>query len=67
MAYTTHNIQETQDWIKRIIDSCEYFFHFESAQLVIDNFKRNISNDEKEVAVLQSYFDLKKKDMKVLS
>lgn len=66
MANATHDIQETQDWIKRVIDSCEYQFHFNCVQSIIDNFQRNIAEDKKQVNELRSYFNEKRRSMKII-
>ena len=53
-----HNLSEIQDWIKKIIDSCENTFHFEGAQVIINKFKE-ICDKESQWIELEDYYSVK--------
>src|ERR1700733_3737716 len=44
----------TMEWLKRVIDSCNNTIHFEYAQVLVDLFKEK-SNDELEKLEIQDY------------
>jgi len=55
---TERNKKEIQDWLKRIIDSCDNTFHFEGAQILINKFKE-ICKKESEWIEVQDYYNIK--------
>lgn len=58
MKATERNKKEIQDWLKRIIDSCDNTFHFEGAQILINKFKE-ICKKESEWIEVQDYYNIK--------
>jgi hypothetical protein len=53
-----HSIPETQEWIKKVIDSCKNDYHFDGAQIVIDQFK-DICHEDIHWAETQDYWNQK--------
>jgi len=47
----------TMEWLKRVIDSCNNTIHFEYAQVLVDLFKEK-SNDEMEKLEIQDYYNI---------
>ncbi|HTB51710.1 MAG TPA: hypothetical protein VK718_02960 [Ferruginibacter sp.] len=48
---------DTMEWIKRVIDSCNNTIHFEYAQVLVDLFKEKCQ-DELEKLEIQDYYNL---------
>jgi hypothetical protein len=47
----------TLEWIKRVIDSCNNTIHFEYAQVLVDLFKEKCT-DESEKLEIQDYYNI---------
>src|ERR1700744_482333 len=47
----------TMEWIKRVIDSCNNTIHFDYAQVLVDLFKEKCT-DEREKLEIQDYFNV---------
>jgi len=53
-----NNISDIQEWIERVIDSCNNTFHFEVVQIMIYKFNALCKNESQRVE-LQDYFNIK--------